>query len=215
MTTSAPSALSKYADCMEEIKKRTDVVRAFLARECHAMYVQTTAESIALQIRKILELIALASLVANRTEYAKHRANFRTDWNGKRILETLEKANPKFYPKPNKQVIDPNTGKVVELKDVKSGFLSKDEYTILYDACCDLLHADSPFSSKPKSSERFLVDAPSWMEKIRRLLNHHTIQLVDDDKMIWVLMKAKSDGKAHVWEFERVKMVAEKAAKKR
>ena len=134
------------------------------------MNVQTTAESIALQIRKILELIALASLAANRTEYAKHRKNFQTDWNGKLILEALEKANPKFYPKPNKQVVEPNTGKVASLEDVKSGFLTKDDYMTLYDACCSLLHADNPLSPKSKAAERFLADAPSWMEKIRRLL---------------------------------------------
>ena len=204
MTDSLSDSYSKYADCMEEIKKRTEVVRAFLAHECHALYVQTTAESIALQIRKILELIALASLAANRTEYAKHRKNFQTDWNGKLILEALEKANPKFYPKPNKQVVEPNTGKVASLEDVKSGFLTKDDYMTLYDACCSLLHADNPFSPKSKAAERFLADAPSWMEKIRRLLNHHTIQLVDEDQQLWVMMKAKSDGKARVWEFERV-----------
>ena len=55
---------SKYADCMEEIKKRTEVVNGFFTGKCHAMYVQTTAESVSLQIRKILELIALASLAA-------------------------------------------------------------------------------------------------------------------------------------------------------
>ena len=89
---------SQYADCMEEIKKRTTVVNGFLIREYHAKYVQTTAESICLQIRKILELIALGSLVANRPEYQKYRKNFRRDWNAKRILETLERANPNLYP---------------------------------------------------------------------------------------------------------------------
>ena len=93
----------KYADCMEEIKKRKVVVDGFLSGTCHTMYVQTTAESICLQIRKILELIALASLAANSAEYERYSRNFRRDWNGKRILETLEKANPRFYPQPTKR----------------------------------------------------------------------------------------------------------------
>ena len=67
----AANQYSKYTDCMEEIKRRTEVVNCFLTRKCHAMYVQTTAESVSLQIRKILELIVLASLAANRSEYAK------------------------------------------------------------------------------------------------------------------------------------------------
>ena len=42
------------------------------------------------------------------------------------------------------------------------------------------------------------------MAKIKRLLNHHTIQLIDEDKQLWVMMKSKTDGKAYVWESERV-----------
>lgn len=194
---------SQYADCMEEIKKRTTVVDGFLTGKCHAMYVQTTAESIGLQIRKILELIALASMVANRPEYQKYRENFRRDWNGKRILETLEKANPNFYPQPTRQVVDRTTGKVESVEEIKSGFLTKEEFVTLYDICGGILHADNPFSPK-QDVPRFLDSAQAWMRKIMRLLNHHQIQLIDDDQQIWVLMQAESDGKVHVYEFERV-----------
>ena len=69
--------MQKYIACMEEIKKRTEVVTWFVRREIGARYIGTTAESVALQMRKILELIALSSLVANHEEYSKHRANFR------------------------------------------------------------------------------------------------------------------------------------------
>ena len=188
---------------MEEIKRRAEVINGFLTGQFHAMYIQTTAESIALQVRKILELIALASLVANRSEYAKHRKNFQRDWNAKRILQTLEKANPRFYPTPNKQVVDEETGKVVSLENIKSGFLTKHDYMILFDTCNRILHADNPFFRK-QDPDTFLNSVPTWMEKIRRLLNHHTIQLIDNDKQLWVLMKSKTDGKAYVWEFERV-----------
>ncbi len=199
----AANPYSKYADCMEEIKRRTEVVNGFLTGKCHAMYVQTTTESISLQIRKILELIALASLAANRSEYAKHRKEFQKDWNAKRILETLKKANPKFYPTPNKQVVDQETGQVVSLENITSGFLTKDDYIVLFDTCSEILHAENPFSRR-QNPKAFLESVPAWMEKIKRLLNHHTIQLIDDDKQLWVLMKSKTDGKARVWEFERV-----------
>ena len=199
----AAKPYSKYEDCMEEIKRRTEVIKGFLTGKCHAMYVQTTAESVSLQIRKILELIALASLVANRSEYAKLRKNFQKDWNAKRILETLKKANPSFYPTPNKQVVDGESGKVLALEEIKSGFLTKHDYIALYDTCSRILHAENPFS-KIQNPKAFLNSVPAWMEKIMRLLNHHTIQLIDDDKQLWVLMKSKTDGKAYVWEFERI-----------
>ena len=212
MTNSSPRTNSRrrkvnpyslYADCMEEIKKRTSVVDAFLTGQCHAIYVQTTAESVCLQIRKILELIALASLTANRAEYEKYRSNFHLDWNGKRILETLQIANPRFYPQPVRQVLNETTGKVVSVESIRSGYLTKKVFMRLYDKCGGILHADNPFGPK-RDAESFLKSVPTWMGKIRRLLNHHQIQLIDDDQQLWVLMQTESDGKVHVFEFERV-----------
>lgn len=195
--------LRKYADCMEEIKKRTRVIQGFLGRECHAIYLQTTVESICLQIRKILELIAMASLVANETEYKKHRANFSRDWHAKRILENLEKANPAFYPQPTRQILDKNSGRVIETVKIASGFLTRKEYEKLYDRCGGILHADNPFSKK-RDIESFFQEIPSWLEKIIALLNHHEIQLIDEDRHLKVLMQSDTDGIVHVWEFERV-----------
>lgn len=63
---SADEYASKYIDCMEEIKLRTKVIYGFIDNTCTAMYVQTTSECVALQVRKILELIALASIAEGR-----------------------------------------------------------------------------------------------------------------------------------------------------
>ena len=196
--------LDKYANCMEEIKRRTEVVYGLLQRELHVKYLQTTVESICLQIREILELIALASLVANKSEYEKHRKNFHRDWNAKGILGTLDKANPQFYPSPSEQVINPETGKVVEAKPITSGYLSRADYEALYDECSNMLHASNPFSVEQQKSQAFLAKTPEWMEKIRVLLNHHQVQLSDEKAQLWVVMHGKDDGKVQVSEFRRL-----------
>lgn len=198
------NTLDKYLSCMEEIKKRIEVVHGFLQRKAHALYLHTTVESICLQVRKVLELIALASLVANESAYAKHRKNFQRDWHAKRILATLEKANPHFYPQPTKQRFDPETGKVTETLPVTSGYLTRKELEDLYDQCSALLHASNPFSRKQQNVQSFLDHAPEWIAKIQALLNHHQIQLIDEKVQLWVLMHAKEDGKVHVYEFHRV-----------
>lgn len=196
-------ALGAYVDWMEEIKRRVEVVEGFLSKQCNAMYVQTTAESIALQVRKILELIALSSLVANREAYARHRKNFEKDWHAKRILQTLEKANPSYFPVPYRQIVEKDTGKVTEIKHIKNGYLTKNELEKLFDACCDLLHAENPFSPDSNSAQRFLASVPSWLSRLKKLLNHHTIQLVDRDLQFWVMMKEKESGKARAWLFKK------------
>lgn len=188
---------------MEEIKKRTEVIYAFLDGRCNALYKQTTAESICLQVRKILELIALASLVANKEEYAKNRANFAKDWHAKRILKSIEEVNPNFYPSPSSQVLDKVTGKVLEVKTIKKGFLTRNNFENIYDRCGGLLHAQNPFASS-KDIDNFLKIVPSWLEKIKILLNHHQVQLVQEDLQLWVVMHAKKDGKVHVHLFQRV-----------
>ena len=168
------------------------------------MYLQTTAESVCLQIRKILELIALASIAANKDEYEKHRKNFHADWNAKKILAGLEKVNPNFYPRPTQQVIDEETGTVVETVSIDSGYLTKSEFASLYRKCGVILHARNPFSRSEQDIRSFLNQVSQWMERIRVLLNHHEIQLVNEDQHLKVMMKSESDGKVYVSLFQRV-----------
>ena len=178
----------KYLGCMREIKHRTDVIQRFLRLEIHAGYLASTAECIALQFRKTLELIALASLVANREEYAKQRANFRTDWNAKRIVDTLESVNPKFYPAPTKPVrLTDEDFADYDLHPV-SEYLTLDDYIVLFDKCSDLLHAANPYSESQPPYERFMHEAPVWLRKTMALLNHHHIYPLDTDMMFVVQM---------------------------
>lgn len=193
----------KYAACMEEIKKRITVVDVFLNGSRSALYLKTTVESIYLQFRKILELIAMASM-STSPEYMARYDRFRRHYNGKRILQDLEKVNPDFYPRPTRQVVDLDSGKVVKVVDVESGFLTKDQYVELYDTCGDLLHAENPYAEGEQDMESRLREAPEWKNRIVTLLNHHQVQLADSAKQIWVLMHAKSDGNVHVFDFEEV-----------
>jgi hypothetical protein len=45
---------------------------------------------------------------------------------------------------------------------------------------------------------------PMWMEKIKNLLNHHHVQLFSSKHQLWVVMKAKTDGRVHVHLSERI-----------
>ena len=178
----------KYLGCMREIKHRTDVIQRFLRLEIHAGYLASTAECIALQFRKTLELIALASLVANREEYAKQRANFRSDWNAKRIVNTLESVNPKFYSAPTKPVrLRDEDFADYGLQPVPE-YLTRDDYILLFDRCNDLLHAANPYAESQPPNERFMDEAPEWLRKTMALLNHHHIYPLDIDMMFVVQM---------------------------
>ena len=193
----------KYIRCMKEIKERIEVVWLIVKGEIDVKYVITTAESAALQIRKILELIALSSLVANSEQYREKRANFRQDWHAIRILETLESVNQNFFPKPISSHSISQDGS--ELVDVESGFLTRPEFIELYDRCSALLHAENPFDNRYEKREqkKFLYqEIPACMNKIITLLNLHIVQPVDEDRMYVFIMKAE-DGEPHMKEFVR------------
>ena len=178
----------KYLGCMEEVKKRNRVIQGFVRKEWHAGYMASTAECLALQFRKTLELIALASLVANREKYSEQRENFRKDWNAERIMTVLENVNPKFYPEPSRPVPSAPESKIdYELKPV-SVYLTKDDYKLLLDRCGDLLHATNPYDSDEIDYQQFINESPVWLMKIVALLNHHHIFPLDSDLMFIVQM---------------------------
>ena len=102
MTPDSPIHL--YAQQMREIKRRIEVVDYFLLAGGHALYKPTTIESMCLQIRHILELIAFASLCANQTAYAAVHKDFASHWNADLLLRDLARVNPDFYPAPKVEV---------------------------------------------------------------------------------------------------------------
>jgi hypothetical protein len=53
-----------------------------------------STETIFLQMRKVCELIAFGSLIANRELYSQHYETFAEDWRLGRVVDKLRKVNP-------------------------------------------------------------------------------------------------------------------------
>jgi hypothetical protein len=194
--------LNRYADCMDEIKRRTEVIRRITNKRFTTGYDVTDVETACLQMRKILELIALASLVANKEEYSKQHEKFANHWRATKILEDIEAVNPEFYPVPTEQIIDPSNKKVVSVKAIESGFLSRDEFVAVYNSCSDMLHAENPYG-KRKEIRSLALQVPEWISKVIRLLNYHQIQLSHPDYQVWTVMQNPNDGKVKTYLFRR------------
>lgn len=90
--------INKYCKCLFDIKQRIILVRNHLIGELSEKYLIAETEFLCLQTRKILENIALMSLVANKEKYVEIRKNFSKDWNAKYILSDLKKINPNYFP---------------------------------------------------------------------------------------------------------------------
>lgn len=96
----------EYIDCMKQIKlrlKHIDELIKFTSGEYNAFALESTA----LQLRKVLELIAFSSIAPSKGLYERIRfdydkSDYRKDWNANSILLTMDKINPGFYPNPFK-----------------------------------------------------------------------------------------------------------------
>ncbi len=197
----------KYCDLMEEIKRRISVIDFFLSGAGHALFEPTTIESMMLQIRKILELIAMASLVANKKVYSKVYSNFAKSWNAEYLLKDLARVNPDFYPKPVVELSSEDPRVKNQLGDRGNDYLTKDEFIKVYKKCGAIMHASNPLGRKP-SYEYYKKIIPEWRVKIINLLNNHQIRLLNDTGFYLIHMKEDRDDKVHFYKFEAIENIS-------
>ena len=133
-----------YCECMEEIKARLHLLAAFFSQGRTTGSEVTDIEFGCLQFRKVLELIALASIAPSKEKYAEERKKFHEDWNPRRIFRDLERINADFYPVPIRRGLSEDP-KVKHYEPVLTGFLTKDDFETVYAECSGALHAKNPF----------------------------------------------------------------------
>ena len=196
---------SKYAGQMEEVKRRMEVINFVEGGGGHVLYMPTTVELVYLQFRKILELISMASLVANKEAMEKvyrSRRKLASYWNAEKLLKNIDKINSDFYPHPIIENPSSNPKIKSEWKSREGDFLSRNEFVRLYNLCGSLLHANNPFG-KEIDYTALKLEIPIWRIKIKNLLNSHTIRLVNDENLYLVHMKEERDDKVHTYTFKR------------
>jgi hypothetical protein len=173
-------ARKKYASMMWECRYRVETLRDFTSGKTHCTYLQATIEAEALQLRKLLELIAFSSLVSYQEAYRSVRSDIAKDWHAARILRKIEGINPEFYPVP----IDGYNRK--GWNRLQGGYLTRKQFERLYDKCGAMLHSQNPFS-KGKSSLAFHKKVPEYLSRIETLLSEHLVELAESRELIHVI----------------------------
>lgn len=170
----------RYLKLMWEVDKRLEALHTLMNNQTNIPYLQITIESEALQLRKLLEIIAYSSLIAHKTGYEKLREGVSKDWHAKRIIRKIEEINPDFYPTPMTRT--ENRG----WKRRNGGFLTKTQFETLYDKCGDMMHTKNPFSKRSPNSLRFHERVPDYVERIENLIRSHQVKLAGVEKLIFV-----------------------------
>lgn len=174
------SDIKIYLQQMEEIKNRVSFARSFLNSEMSPEDELFGYEIVCVHLRKILELIAFSTLAANKEEYSRVHDDFSKKWNAKKLLRTIEKINPDFYPKPVK-FLHTDSKEVKVLDYIKDGFLHRDDWLKLYDLCSTVLHVWNPYDEKERHIN-FEKSVTEWVQRIQNLLGLHYVQLLEGQK---------------------------------
>jgi hypothetical protein len=194
--------LSKYQVMMSEIMYRSDVITSIMSGTVRNGYKDFDYEILAINFRKIAELIVYANLVSHEKEYASVHPKYIYEWRMANIISKIKAINPNCYPKAARQ--GPIVQGVRQTEDVPPGeWMTEDELIEMYDLCSDLIHARNPFQPRVNISdydERFSI----WYSKIVNLLNHHIVQLADSRYSVWCIMNPEGTRKPKAYWFELV-----------
>ena len=135
-----PDAIA-YKKCMEEIKKRLEAVKLVGMEQYSTPYKITNVEFMALQLRKVFEMIVLASIASHKSAVPAAKKKIGKEWDINKIIQQVRKLNPNFYPRPIKRVPSDKPGIKDEWVDTDKEFLALPELIKAHGQLHELLHA--------------------------------------------------------------------------
>lgn len=186
--------IDMYLKLMEEVKARMKAIRDIMTKEKTTSFEQTNIEFVCLQIRKILELITMGSLVANQEQLESINADYTKFWNAKRTLSKIETLNSSFYPEPIIEKPSSKDGVVNDLISVKENYLTREMLENIYDLCCNVIHANNPFSEDIDYNQ-YAAKISGWYRLIMALLNTHLVKFKDGE--MYLIHMEGEDGHVH------------------
>jgi hypothetical protein len=205
----SPAELSPqnaYAEYMHALRERIRRVDKIISGHSPMKNEEWDTEMVCLLLRKSLEHMAFASLVAHREAYSAVFTDFETHWSAKRLLQKLAKVHPDFYPLPVSFPVQ-QSGPIKQLEDVADDFLTKDDFVAFYDVCSQIIHTRNPYKPGPWviHTGRPLSE---WTNRLKRLLDVHYIRLSGVPGVWVVQMVHPLDGKVHVFSCEPIEGAA-------
>ena len=189
-----------YCALMNEVKKRTLAITQMLKGQTTTSFRATNIEFMCLQLRKILELISMGSLVLNKEEFEAIGKKYEDFWNAKLIFQDIERLNPNFYPIAIKEVPSHKEGVVNDLQNKTEGVLTRNDFVKVYDKCGKMMHSYNPFGSH-YDYDYYAGKIMEWENLIIGLLNSHLIHIKGVDGFCLINMKEHGQEGVHGYYF--------------
>jgi hypothetical protein len=171
--------LARYSVQLFGVRQRLFIIDKFIKLEITTGIVGPDVECVCLQFRKLLEQIAMLSLIAHIEKYSEVQTRFASQWNAKKILKELEELNENYYPIPAK-ISEDERGKFID-PILKTDFLSKADFLELYQICSSIIHAENPYVEHPKTPRPIEATFRKWYDKVYNLISSHVLVLYNMD----------------------------------
>ena len=208
-----PDHTSMYRELMTEIWRRADFIGKFLTVPQLGIYNVTRIESICLQVRMILENIALGCLVANGEHLESLPKKIEKAYHADTILNRLDTIVPECYPQP--LVLVPrrpdSTIRAMDINHDKflgewvdrppDEWLNRAEFKEVYGRVGNILHARNPLGALPDIAY-YEEMAPLWLNKIVGLVTHHKISIQSEQQIY--IAQIPPDGEVTITPFQRM-----------
>ena len=208
-----PDHTGMYRELMAEIWRRTEFIRAFEAVPQLGVYNVTRIECVCLQIRMILENIALACLVANGEHLEALPKKIEKKSHAELILKRLDDVVPDCYPQPL-VLVSQELDDATRARDVppdqylgewvtrpSDEWLNRTEFKEVYGRLGNILHARNPLGTSQEINY-YEQMAPIWTGKIVGLMTHHQIA-IRSDNMLYIA-QIPSSGDVSITPFQRI-----------
>lgn len=163
----------KYTQMIAELRERI-LSAELLSNDRNYVFIESTS----LQIRKILELIAYLSILANGD---KLNSKERMDYHAKNIIENLETKATLFYPFPSYIIPPEESGGEPTLIPIGyANALSQSEFSAMYQLCGNILHAQHPLKCDV-DIENVITKNKHTLRKLKQLLSYHTVGIKKEE----------------------------------
>lgn len=175
--------IEMYLKAMYEFRQRTVAVGLM----CNNMYLVKKGgnvfdiENICLQIRKLLELIAMSSLIMNKEAFEKAEKSFKTMWNAKLILKDIKRIHPQFFPMSISGTLSKNENGSWVMDEINHKPLTEEIFCKIYDKCGAALHIPNPFSENENLFHELGEKIPMWLDQIYLTMENHMVFLYGTD----------------------------------
>lgn len=191
-----------YAQAMEEIKFRLDVVKGELIslreRQGEDDYRKNviSAELCYLQFRRISEVLALAILEAHREQSGNLLKELERDYRADFLIKKVLEAYPRGFPIPVRQTDAKHAGPI-DFREFPELF-NQQIFKQIYQDCGDKLHVGSLFGLRRGKIKRLdSAELRQWFENYVKGLGCHLLPLSAENQMLYVVMRSAEDGKVH------------------